>query len=73
MRKIETNLKVNVGKPTIKGTRITVEFVLGLLKSDWTTDQIIKDYPTLTKEDILACIGYAQDIVKEWKIYPASV
>jgi len=47
------------GKPIIKGTRITVEFILELLASDVSEEEILKDYPHLTVEDIHACLRYA--------------
>ena len=47
------------GKPIIKGTRISVEFILYLLASDVSEEEILEDYPHLTKEDIHACLRYA--------------
>ncbi len=44
------------GKPVIKGTRISVEFVLELLANNWTHKQIIENYPGITEEDILAAL-----------------
>ena len=46
---------VLVGKPVIKGTRIAVEFVIDLLAQGWTEPEILRNYPGLTHEDILAC------------------
>lgn len=48
-----------VGKPIIKGTRLAVEFIIELLANGWSHDDILKNYPGLTSEDILACLGYA--------------
>jgi len=45
------------GKPIIKGTRISVEFILELLSSGMRTEDILKEYPHLKKEDILAAIN----------------
>jgi Uncharacterized conserved protein len=47
------------GKPCIRGMRITVYDVLGWLASGMTEDEIISDYPELTKEDIKACLAFA--------------
>jgi uncharacterized protein (DUF433 family) len=47
------------GKPCIRGMRITVYEVLEYLASGMTQDEILKDFPYLTKEDILACLGFA--------------
>lgn len=49
------------GKPCIRGMRITVYDVLGYLASGMTSEQIIEDFPELTKEDILASLSYAAD------------
>ena len=47
------------GKPAIRGLRITVQDVLGWLAAGMTTEEIIQDYPELSREDILACLAYA--------------
>ncbi|HSV99137.1 MAG TPA: DUF433 domain-containing protein [Sedimentisphaerales bacterium] len=57
-----------VGKPIIKGTRISVEFIIDLLAHGWTTEQILKEYDHLTVEDIHACLAYAGELVREEKI-----
>lgn len=49
------------GKPCIRGMRITVYDVLSYLASGMTHDEILRDFPYLTKEDILACLSYAAD------------
>jgi uncharacterized protein (DUF433 family) len=49
------------GKPCIRGMRITVYDVLGYLASGMTYDQILEDFPYLTREDILACLEYAAE------------
>ncbi|MGC9046461.1 MAG: DUF433 domain-containing protein [Thermodesulfovibrio sp.] len=67
--RIEINPEVLVGKPIIKGTRISVEFILELLANGWDTEQILKNYPQLTKEDIIAAIEYSLEILKEEKVY----
>lgn len=49
------------GKPTIRGMRITVYDVLDYLASGMTTDEILRDFPYLTREDIQACLSFAAD------------
>jgi len=56
------------GKAVIRNTRISVEFVLGLLSSGMNVDEIIKEYPHLTKEDILAALAYASKILKHEEV-----
>jgi len=57
--RITANPKVLGGKPIIRGTRISVEFILDLLASNVPEKEILEDYPHLTKEDIRACLRYA--------------
>jgi uncharacterized protein (DUF433 family) len=59
-----------VGKPIIKGTRISVEFIIDLLARGWTHEQILREYDHLTPEDIQACLAYARDILQSERVYP---
>lgn len=56
------------GKPCIRGMRITVYDVLGYLASGMSADEVIDDFPELTKEDILACLSYASDTEKHTRL-----
>lgn len=58
------------GKPAIKGTRIAVEFLLGLLAEGWSEDEILSNYPQLTRDDILAALHYATEALSNEKVYP---
>ena len=53
-----------VGKPVIKGTRLAVEFVIDLLAQGWTDQEILRNYPGITLEDIQACLAYASETLK---------
>jgi len=68
--RITVDPKVLAGKPIIKGTRIAVEFILDLLANGWTTEKILKNYPHLKKEDIIAVLKYAAEVFAEEKVYP---
>ncbi|CAB1080981.1 hypothetical protein D1AOALGA4SA_8647 [Olavius algarvensis Delta 1 endosymbiont] len=59
IERITANPQILGGKPIIRGTRISVEFILELLASDVSEDEILEDYPHLTKDDIRACLKYA--------------
>ncbi|MBI1926511.1 DUF433 domain-containing protein [Candidatus Poribacteria bacterium] len=59
MARIVVNPRILGGKPIIEGTRISVEFILDLLASDVSEEEILEDYPHLTKQDIHACLRYA--------------
>jgi len=58
------------GKPIIRGTRISIEFILELLANGWTIGAIIENYPQLNEEDIHAALKYASDILREEIVYP---
>jgi uncharacterized protein (DUF433 family) len=62
--------KVMAGKPVIRGTRLTVEYILNLLAHGATIDEILQEYEGLTKEDILACLFYASEVVKNTTFMP---
>lgn len=71
--RIEIDTKVMVGKPVIKGTRLTVQFILGLLAQGITIDEILDEYNKLTKEDILACLSFARDALEDTTFAPLSI
>ena len=57
-RRIELNPVVLVGKPIVRGTRIAVELVIERLADGWDEDTILEQYPSLSREDIRACLHY---------------
>lgn len=59
LNRITINPKVVVGRPVIRGTRLTVEFILNLLAHGATIEEILKEYQGLKAEDIRACILFA--------------
>jgi len=70
--RIVVDPEVLVGKPVIKGTRMAVEFIVGLLAQGWSETDILQNYPGVTKEDILACLSYASEVLHEERIYPVE-
>ncbi len=64
--------RVLAGKPVVRGTRLSVEFVIGLLADGWTEEEIGANYPGITREDVLACLGYARDALRSEKVYPSA-
>jgi uncharacterized protein (DUF433 family) len=69
MDRITAHPDVMVGKPTIRGMRITVEQLLKALANGVTTDKLLEDYPELEKEDIRAALLYASKLVDEERVY----
>jgi uncharacterized protein (DUF433 family) len=63
---------IMMGKPCIKGTRITVELILEKISQGATVDDLLKGYPHLTKEDIYACVDYARAIMKREEVIELS-
>jgi uncharacterized protein (DUF433 family) len=61
---------VLAGKPVIRGTRLSVDFIIGLLAEDWTEADILRNYPGPTHADIAACLAYARDVLRAEKVYP---
>lgn len=70
---IEVNPHVMMGKPVIKGTRITVELILESLAAGESIDNLLQSYPRLTKEAISAALAFAAEVLKGEKIYPITV
>ena len=70
--RITIDPQILVGKPVVKGTRISVEFVIDLLARGWTVEEILKEFDHLKIEDIQACLAYAGEIIKNEQIYPLS-
>jgi len=71
--RITVNPKVMVGKPTIRGLRITVEQILKALASGVTTQQLLEDYPELEPEDIQAVLSYATELVSQEQVFRVGV
>ena len=63
--RIEQKPEVLVGKPVIKGTRISVQFVLERLGDGWSMHDLLDGYPHIDREDVLACLHYASERVRE--------
>jgi uncharacterized protein (DUF433 family) len=70
--RIEINPKIMFGKPVIKGTRMTVEHILRKLATGIPEEQILRDHPHLTREDIRAAQAYAADVVSQEDIVLAN-
>lgn len=72
LNRITMNPKVMVGKPVIRGTRLTVEFILNLLAHGATNDEIIQEYQGLNVEDIRACILFATKSLENTVFMPLA-
>ncbi|MBC7945436.1 MAG: DUF433 domain-containing protein [Burkholderiales bacterium] len=69
---IVTDAEICGGRPRVKNTRLTVEFLLGLKAAGWGEQQILENYPSLKPEDLQAVYGYAQAIMQDESFLPAA-
>jgi uncharacterized protein (DUF433 family) len=68
--RITVDPEVLAGKPVIKGTRMAVEFIVELLANGWTVEEVLENYPQLKREDVIAALKYAAEVLKEERVYP---
>ena len=67
---IESNPQIMMGKPVVKGTRVTVELILEKLGAGETIEQILEAHPRLTREGVLAAIRYGVEVLRTDDVYP---
>lgn len=70
--RITVDPRVLAGKPIIRGLRISVAQVLEALAHDVPIEDLLADYPELRREDILACVAYAADLVSQEQVFPVT-
>lgn len=73
LNRIVIDPNIMVGKPIIQGTRLTVQYILGLLAQGMTAEEITQEYKGITKEDILACLIFARDALADTTFAPLSM
>jgi len=61
-----------VGKPAIRGTRLSVEFIIALMAEGWAEPDILSNYPGITHDDIIACLAYARDTLSSERVFPSA-
>lgn len=72
LERIETNPDIMLGKPVIKGTRISVEIILKKLSQNISVKEILEDYPNLIEEDIKSAIAFASEELSTEEIFVLS-
>jgi uncharacterized protein (DUF433 family) len=70
LKRIVVNPKIMVGKPIIVGTRLTVQYIIGLLAQGMTIPEILDEYKGLTQEDIQACLFFAAGTLESASFVP---
>ncbi|GIV80174.1 MAG: hypothetical protein KatS3mg050_4568 [Litorilinea sp.] len=73
LERITVDHKVMVGKPVIRGTRLTVEYILNLLAHGAMIEEILQEYKGLTREDIQACILFATKALESTEFMPLAM
>lgn len=68
--RIVLNPEILAGKPVIKGTRLSVELILDMLGEGVPIDEILENYPKITRKDVLACVAYASEVLKDIRSFP---
>ena len=67
---IQSDPKIMMGKPVVRGTRVTVELILEKLGAGETIDQILAAHPRLTREGVLACLQFGAEALRADVVYP---
>ncbi|HSN76161.1 MAG TPA: DUF433 domain-containing protein [Anaerolineae bacterium] len=70
---IHSDTRILQGKPVVKGTRLAVDFILGLYAAGWTERQILESYPTLTKDALRAVFAFSAECMREEALYLVPV
>jgi uncharacterized protein (DUF433 family) len=63
--RIVSNPDILLGKPTVKGTRISVELILGWMANGWSVGDVLASYPHISREDVLAALAFAAEMLRE--------
>lgn len=61
-----------LGEPVVRGTRITVEHVVGLMAEGWSEARLLDKHPQLARADIQSCLAYVRDLVASERVLPTS-
>ena len=60
------------GKPVIRGTRLSVEFIIGLMADGWSEADILANYTGITRDDIIGCLSDARGMLSSEKVFPSA-
>ena len=67
---ITSDADVLQGKPIVRGTRLAVDFLLGLFAAGWTSEQVLQSYPQLNSESLRAVFAFAAEVLHDEVVYP---
>jgi uncharacterized protein (DUF433 family) len=66
---IQADSEILAGKPAVKGTRLAVDFILGLFAAGWTEAHVLENYPTLTPDALRAVFAFAAECLRDEALY----
>ena len=69
---IHSDPEILIGKPVVKGTRLSIDFILNLFANGWTQEQVLENYPTLTPDALRAVFAFAAECMSEEVLYTIS-
>ena len=69
---IDSDPSVLVGKPVVRGTRLSVEFLLGLFAEGWTEEAVLESYPQVSQEALRAVFAFAQECARDEQVFTVS-
>jgi uncharacterized protein (DUF433 family) len=72
LSRIVLDPSILTGKPVVRGTRLSVDFIIGLMADGWSENDILGNYPGLQRGDLSACLAYARDVLRSERTYPAA-
>ena len=64
--------EILAGKPVLRGTRLSVDFIIGLMAEGWSETQIVENYPGVSHEGLIACLAYARDVLRSERVFPSA-
>jgi uncharacterized protein (DUF433 family) len=64
--------EILAGKPVLRGTRLSVDFIIGLMAEGWSEAQIVENYPGVSHEGLIACLAYARDVLRSERVFPSA-
>ena len=71
--RIVVDPNILLGKPVVKGTRLSVEFIIELLAQGWSEEDLLRNYPGVSKDDIRACLAYAGELLQAERVFLLAV
>lgn len=69
---IHSDPEILMGKPVVKGTRLAIDFLVGLFAAGWTEQQVLENYPSLTSESLRAVFAYVAEVMRDETLFVST-